>query len=152
VSGRLEVVTTDEPFAVIVDYAHTADALENVLRAIRPLARGRVICVFGCGGDRDRGKRPAMARVACALADHVIITSDNPRSEDPQAIIDEIAVGADGRHELEPDRQRAIARAISLAEAGDVVLIAGKGHEQGQDVAGIITPFDDRDVAREVLA
>jgi UDP-N-acetylmuramoyl-L-alanyl-D-glutamate--2,6-diaminopimelate ligase len=152
VSGRLEVVTTDEPFAVIVDYAHTADALENVLRAVRPLARGRVICVFGCGGDRDRGKRPAMARVACALADHVIITSDNPRSEDPQAIIDEIAVGADGRHELEPDRQRAIARAISLAEAGDVVLIAGKGHEQGQDVAGIITPFDDRDVAREVLA
>ena len=152
VPGRLEVVSGDEPFAVIVDYAHTADALENVLRAVRPLATGRLIVVFGCGGDRDRGKRPEMARVACTLADHVVITTDNPRSEDPDAIIAEIVAGADGRQEIEPDRRRAIERAIAAAGPGDVVLIAGKGHEQGQDVAGVVTPFDDRVVAREVLA
>ncbi|MEI6689803.1 MAG: UDP-N-acetylmuramoyl-L-alanyl-D-glutamate--2,6-diaminopimelate ligase [Thermoleophilia bacterium] len=152
VPGRLEVVSTDQPFGVVVDYAHTADALENVLRAVRPLATGRVIVVFGCGGDRDRGKRPAMARAACRLADHVIITTDNPRSEDPLAIIAEIEAGADGRHEVEADRRRAIQRAIGMAGTGDVVLIAGKGHEQGQDVAGVISPFDDREVAREVLA
>jgi len=152
VPGRLEVVSTDQPFAVVVDYAHTADALENVLRAVRPLATGRVIVVFGCGGDRDRGKRPAMARAACRLADHVIITTDNPRSEDPLAIIAEIEAGADGRQEVEADRRRAIERAIGMAGTGDVVLIAGKGHEQGQDVAGVISPFDDREVAREVLA
>jgi UDP-N-acetylmuramoyl-L-alanyl-D-glutamate--2,6-diaminopimelate ligase len=152
VPGRLEVVSGDRPFAVIVDYAHTADALENVLRALRPLATGRLIVVFGCGGDRDRGKRPTMARVACALADEVIITTDNPRSEDPLAIIAEVAAGADGRHAVEPDRRRAIERAIAAAAPGDVVLIAGKGHEQGQDVAGSVTPFDDRVVACEVLA
>jgi UDP-N-acetylmuramoyl-L-alanyl-D-glutamate--2,6-diaminopimelate ligase len=152
VPGRLEVVSTDQSFGVVVDYAHTADALENVLRAVRPLATGRVIVVFGCGGDRDRGKRPAMARAACSLADRVIITTDNPRSEDPLSIIAEIEAGADGHQEVEPDRRRAIARAIELAETGDVVVIAGKGHEQGQDVAGVISPFDDREVAREVLA
>ncbi|MSO46609.1 MAG: UDP-N-acetylmuramoyl-L-alanyl-D-glutamate--2,6-diaminopimelate ligase [Thermoleophilia bacterium] len=152
VPGRLEVVSSDEPFAVIVDYAHTADALANVLRALRQLASGRVIVVFGCGGDRDRGKRPEMARVACALADHVIITSDNPRSEDPQAIVDEALVGAEGQVEVELDRRAAIARSIALAGPGDVVLIAGKGHEQGQDSGGVVTPFDDRVVAREVLA
>jgi len=152
VPGRLEVVSDGKPFAVIVDYAHTADALANVLRAVRELATGRVIVVFGCGGDRDRGKRPEMARVACDLADHVFITSDNPRSEDPQAIVDEALVGADGDVDVELDRRTAIARAIELAEQGDVVLIAGKGHEQGQDTGGIVTPFDDRVVAREVLA
>ncbi|MGI9116806.1 MAG: UDP-N-acetylmuramoyl-L-alanyl-D-glutamate--2,6-diaminopimelate ligase [Gaiellales bacterium] len=152
VPGRLEVVSASAPFSVIVDYAHTADALENVLRAVRPLATGRVIAVFGCGGDRDRGKRPEMARVACALADEVVITTDNPRSEDPLAIIAEIEAGADGRQRVEPDRRRAIEVAIGAAAPGDVVLIAGKGHEQGQDVAGVVSPFDDRDVAREVLA
>ena len=152
VPARLEVDSGDRPFSVIVDYAHTADALENVLCALRPLATGRLIVVFGCGGDRDRGKRPTMARVACALADEVIITTDNPRSEDPLAIIAEVAAGADGRHAVEPDRRRAIEHAIAAAGPGDVVLIAGKGHEQGQDVAGIITPFDDRVVACEVLA
>lgn len=152
VPGRLEVVSTEEAFSVIVDYAHTADALDNVLRAVRPLAAGRVIVVFGCGGDRDRGKRPEMARVACALADHVIITTDNPRSEDPAAIAAEIESGADGRHVVELDRRRAIAQAIAAAQPGDVVVIAGKGHEQGQDVAGVVSPFDDREVAREVLA
>ena len=152
VPGRLEVVSDDQPFAVIVDYAHTADALANVLRAVRELATGRVIVVFGCGGDRDRGKRPEMARVACSLADHVIITSDNPRSEDPQAIVDEALAGVDGGIDVELDRRTAIARAIELAGPGDVVLIAGKGHEQGQDSGGVVTPFDDRVVAREVLA
>ena len=152
VPGRLEVVSDDQPFAVIVDYAHTADALANVLRAVRELATGRVIVVFGCGGDRDRGKRPEMARVACSLADHVIITSDNPRSEDPQAIVDEALAGVDGGIDVELDRRTAIARGIELAGPGDVVLIAGKGHEQGQDSGGVITPFDDRVVAREVLA
>ena len=152
VPGRLEVVSTDEAFSVIVDYAHTADALDNVLRAVRPLATGRVIVVFGCGGDRDRGKRPEMARVACALADRVIITTDNPRSEDPQAIAAEIEVGADGQHTVELDRRSAIEQAIAMAQPGDVVVIAGKGHEQGQDVAGVVSPFDDREVAREVLA
>ena len=152
VPGRLEVVSAGLPFAVIVDYAHTADALDNVLRAVRPLARGRVTCVFGCGGDRDRGKRPAMARAACALADRVIVTTDNPRSEDPLAIIAEIAVGAGPNAEVEPDRRAAIARAIADAGPGDVVLIAGKGHEQGQEAHGVVTPFDDRAVAREVLA
>ena len=152
VPGRLEVVSDGQPFAVIVDYAHTADALANVLRAVRELATGRVIIVFGCGGDRDRGKRPEMARVACVLADHVIITSDNPRSEDPQAIVDEALAGADGEVEVELDRRAAIARAIERACPGDVVLIAGKGHEQGQEIGGVVTPFDDRVVAREVLA
>ena len=152
VPGRLEVVTSGRPFAVIVDYAHTPDALDNVLRAVRPLATGRVTCVFGCGGDRDRGKRPEMARVACALADRVVLTTDNPRSEDPLAIIAEIRAGADARVEVEPDRRAAIERAIADAEAGDVVLIAGKGHEQGQEAQGVVTPFDDRAVAREVLA
>ena len=152
VPGRLEVVSDDQPFAVIVDYAHTADALGNVLRAVRDLATGRVIVVFGCGGDRDRGKRPEMARIASDLADHVIITSDNPRSEDPQAIADEALAGVDGGIDVELDRRTAIARAIELAGPGDVVLIAGKGHEQGQDSGGVITPFDDRVVAREVLA
>lgn len=152
VPGRLEVVSTDQAFSVIVDYAHTADALDNVLRAVRPLATGRVIVVFGCGGDRDRGKRPEMARVACALADHVIITTDNPRSEDPQAIAAEIEVGADGHYAVELDRRCAIEQAIAAAQPGDVVVIAGKGHEQGQDVAGVVSPFDDREVAREVLA
>jgi UDP-N-acetylmuramoyl-L-alanyl-D-glutamate--2,6-diaminopimelate ligase len=108
--------------------------------------------VFGCGGDRDRGKRPEMARVACALADRVLITTDNPRGEDPLAIIDEIRTGADARAGVEPDRRAAIARAISAAGPGDVVLIAGKGHEQGQEAQGVVTPFDDRVVAREVLA
>ena len=152
VPGRLEVVSADEAFSVIVDYAHTADALDNVLCAVRPLATGRVIVVFGCGGDRDRGKRPEMARVACALADHVIITTDNPRSEDPRAIVAEIEAGADGQYAVELDRRRAIEQAIIMAQPGDVVVIAGKGHEQGQDVAGVVSPFDDREVAREVLA
>jgi UDP-N-acetylmuramoyl-L-alanyl-D-glutamate--2,6-diaminopimelate ligase len=150
VPGRFEAVDEGQPFTVLVDYAHTPDSLENVLRSARELAANRLICVFGCGGDRDRGKRPIMGRVAKELADVAIVTSDNPRSEDPQAIIAEIVDGTGG-FEIEPDRRAAIAQAVELAEAGDVVVIAGKGHEQGQETAGRTLPFDDRVVARDAL-
>ncbi|MGD0716217.1 MAG: UDP-N-acetylmuramoyl-L-alanyl-D-glutamate--2,6-diaminopimelate ligase [Gaiellaceae bacterium] len=151
VPGRFESVEEGQPFTVIVDYAHKPDALENVLCAARELARGRVICVVGAGGDRDRGKRPLMGRLASELADVAIVTSDNPRSEDPRAIIDEIVAGAVGDVEVEPDRTAAIARAIELARDGDVVLIAGKGAEQGQQFADRTIPFDDREAARQAL-
>ena len=136
IPGRLERVPTDRDFAVFVDYAHTDDALVNVLSSLRPVTDGRLIVVFGCGGDRDRTKRPRMARAAQTHADRIVITSDNPRTEDAQAIIDEIAAGLDrsglARSRIEPDRRTAIAAALDLAEAGDVVLIAGKGHETYQ--------------------
>jgi len=151
VPGRFESVEEGQPFTVIVDYAHKPDALENVLCAARELARGRVICVVGAGGDRDRGKRPLMGRLASELADVAIVTSDNPRSEDPRAIIDEIVAGAVGDVEVEPDRTAAIARAIELARDGDVVLIAGKGAEQGQQFADRTIPFDDREAVRQAL-
>jgi len=122
-----------------------------VLRTARELARSRVICVFGCGGDRDRGKRPLMGRIASELADVAIVTSDNPRSEDPDAIIAEVVAGAEATLDVEPDRATAIGRALALAQEGDVVVIAGKGHEQGQEFAGRVVPFDDREVAREAL-
>jgi len=155
VPGRLEPVEEGQAFQVLVDYAHTPDSLENVLRAVRGLTDGRVITVFGCGGDRDRGKRPLMGAVVRRLADVALVTSDNPRSEDPDAIIREVLAGAaEGQAELrvEPDRRRAIAQAVDLAEPGDVVLIAGKGHERGQEAGGVVRPFDDREVARDVLA
>jgi UDP-N-acetylmuramoyl-L-alanyl-D-glutamate--2,6-diaminopimelate ligase len=152
IPGRFEPIDAGQPFAVLVDYAHTPDSLETVLRAARGLAQGKVVVVFGAGGDRDRGKRPAMGKVAAELADLAIVTSDNPRSEDPLAIIQDVLQGAGLDVEIDPDRRSAIERAISLAREGDVVVIAGKGHEQGQEVAGVVQPFDDRDVAREVLA
>jgi UDP-N-acetylmuramoyl-L-alanyl-D-glutamate--2,6-diaminopimelate ligase len=151
VPGRFETVDAGQPFMVVVDYAHTPDALANVLRAARGVSDGRVLVVFGCGGDRDRGKRPQMGRVAAALADDVIVTTDNPRSEDPEAIIREIVAGTTTPVTIEPDRRRAIHTAIGRAGAGDVVVIAGKGHEQGQETCGETTPFDDRHVAREAL-
>ena len=154
VPGRFEAIEGGQPFPVIVDYAHTPDSLDNVLRAARGLVSGgRLLVVFGCGGDRDRGKRPQMGEVARRLADVAVVTSDNPRSEDPDAIISEIVAGAHGRGELvvEPERRAAIAAAIGREGRGDVVVIAGKGHEQGQERAGVVTPFDDRDVAREIL-
>jgi UDP-N-acetylmuramoyl-L-alanyl-D-glutamate--2,6-diaminopimelate ligase len=151
VPGRFESIEEGQPFEVIVDYAHKPVALESVLRAARELSSGRVLCVFGCGGDRDRDKRPQMGRIASELADVVIVTNDNPRSEDPQAIIDAIVAGASGDVEVEPDRAAAIARAIEAADEGDVVLIAGKGAEQGQEFAGRTIPFDDRESAREAL-
>jgi UDP-N-acetylmuramoyl-L-alanyl-D-glutamate--2,6-diaminopimelate ligase len=151
VPGRFEAIDEGQPFAVVVDYAHTPDSLATVLQAARDLGDGRVIAVFGAGGDRDRGKRPLMGRVAADNADVVIVTSDNPRSEEPLAIIQDVLQGAGLAVEIDPDRRSAIARSISLAKAGDVVVIAGKGHEQGQDVGGVVSPFDDRDVARELL-
>jgi UDP-N-acetylmuramoyl-L-alanyl-D-glutamate--2,6-diaminopimelate ligase len=151
VAGRLEPVDEGQPFAVLVDYAHTPDSLETVLRAARGLGDGRLIVVFGAGGDRDRGKRPLMGRIAVELADLAIVTSDNPRSEDPVAIIQDVLQGAGLDVEIDPDRRSAIERAIALAEAGDVVVIAGKGHETGQEIGGVVHPFDDREVARAAL-
>ena len=154
VPGRFQPVEEGQHFAVLVDYAHTPDSLENVLAAARPLTSGRVVCVFGCGGDRDRGKRPLMGAIAARLADHTIVTSDNPRSEDPEAIVAEIMGGiADrGRTEAIVDRRAAIERAVSLAGEGDIVVVAGKGHEQGQELeGGRKLPFDDVSVVREAL-
>jgi UDP-N-acetylmuramoyl-L-alanyl-D-glutamate--2,6-diaminopimelate ligase len=152
VPGRFEAVDEGQDFAVIVDYAHTPDSLENVLRAARTLTDKRVIVVFGAGGDRDRGKRPLMGDAATRLADIAIVTSDNPRSEDPAAIIEEVLAGAPPGTAHEVDRRLAIAQAIAAAEPGDVVVIAGKGHEQGQEFAdGLKLPFDDVTVAREAL-
>ncbi|HYA09684.1 MAG TPA: UDP-N-acetylmuramoyl-L-alanyl-D-glutamate--2,6-diaminopimelate ligase [Gaiellaceae bacterium] len=152
VPGRFEAVDEGQPFHVVVDYAHKPGALEIVLRAARDLAGGnRVLCVLGAGGDRDRGKRPLMGELASELADVAIVTSDNPRSEDPEAIIAEIVAGAEHGVEVEPDRAAAIARAIEQARPGDVVLIAGRGAEPGQEIAGRTIPFDDREVARDAL-
>jgi UDP-N-acetylmuramoyl-L-alanyl-D-glutamate--2,6-diaminopimelate ligase len=151
VPGRFEAVDEGQPFTVLVDYAHTPEALENVLTEARAITAGRLVCVFGCGGDRDRGKRPLMGEVVTRLADSAIVTSDNPRSEDPQAIVDEILTGVSGDAEVEPDREAAIALALDRAEEGDVVVIAGKGHEQGQEFADRTVPFDDREVARDAL-
>jgi UDP-N-acetylmuramoyl-L-alanyl-D-glutamate--2,6-diaminopimelate ligase len=151
VPGRFEAVDEGQPFTVIVDYAHTPDSLESILGAARDFAEGRVLCVFGCGGDRDRAKRPLMGRIASECADVAVVTSDNPRNEDPGAIIEEILEGAANQIEVEPDRRRAIDLAIERSGAGDVVVIAGKGHEQGQEIAGRTLPFDDRQVARDAL-
>ncbi len=154
VPGRFEPVDEGQGFAVLVDYAHTPDSLDNVLGAARRLTQGRVISVFGAGGDRDRDKRPKMGRAGADGSDLAIVTSDNPRSEDPEAIIAEVLAGAGDRAgvEAEPDRRAAIALAIARAAPGDTVVIAGKGHEQGQEFEdGRKVPFDDREVAREEL-
>jgi len=154
-TGRLEV-TAREPVPVILDYAHTPDALRRVLETLRPLYAGRLIVVFGAGGDRDREKRPEMGRIAVDGADLAIVTSDNPRTEDPDAIVDEILAGVPegvpaGRFERITDRRRAIARAIELARPGDAILLAGKGHETYQIVGREKRPFDEREVVREIL-
>jgi len=154
VPGRLQrIESPDRPFSVYVDYAHTDDALRNVLSALRPITPGRLLCVFGCGGNRDRSKRPRMAAVAERLADLVFVTSDNPRREDPRAIIEDIVAGfARPRSvRIQPDRRQAIAAAIAEARAGDAVLIAGKGHEDYQLVGDRVLPFDDASVAKEIL-
>ncbi|MDQ3874189.1 MAG: UDP-N-acetylmuramoyl-L-alanyl-D-glutamate--2,6-diaminopimelate ligase [Actinomycetota bacterium] len=151
VPGRFEPVDEGQPFTVLVDYAHKPDALRSALLASRSLSRNRLLCIFGCGGDRDREKRAEMGRIASTLADVSIVTSDNPRGEDALAIIDDALAGAAGDVEVEPDRRAAIARGLALAEPGDVLLIAGKGHEQGQEFRGETVPFDDREVVRELL-
>ena len=150
VPGRLERVEVGQPWTALVDYAHTPDAVETVLAALRPLTPGRLVVVLGCGGDRDRGKRPLMGEVAARGADVAVLTSDNPRSEDPLAVLGEMSAGAavvDGAQVVvEPDRAAAVARAVAGAGPGDTVLVAGKGHETGQEVAGVVLPFDDREV------
>ena len=137
---------------ILVDYAHTPDALEKTLIAAREiLAAGKLICVFGCGGNRDKGKRPAMGEIAERLADQVILTSDNPRDEEPQVILDEIRAGMVRDCQIVPERAAAIEQAVAQTRAGDVILIAGKGHENYQEFRGIRTPFSDLDVAARVL-
>jgi UDP-N-acetylmuramoyl-L-alanyl-D-glutamate--2,6-diaminopimelate ligase len=155
--GRFQPVDAGQPFSVFVDYSHKPDALEQVLLAARELASGRLVVVFGAGGDRDRGKRPLMGEIAARLADVALVTSDNPRSEDPEAIIDEIMAGIPASPhavvERDADRRASIFRAVGMADAGDVIVIAGKGHEQGQEFAGgRKEPFDDAAVAREAIA
>ena len=148
VPGRMERIDAGQPFTAIVDYAHTPEAVTTLLAAVRALTGGRVVVVLGCGGDRDRGKRPLMGRAAVQGADLAVLTSDNPRSEDPNAILAEMAPpGAI----VEPDRRRAIELAVRGARSGDVVVVAGKGHESGQEISGVVTPFDDRQVLREAL-
>jgi UDP-N-acetylmuramoyl-L-alanyl-D-glutamate--2,6-diaminopimelate ligase len=168
VPGRFQVISLPgDDVRVVVDYAHTDDALKNLLETARPLAAGRVITVFGCGGDRDRSKRPLMGAVAARLSDLVIVTSDNPRSEDPERIIEEIKRGivvpADRRPKGQQgprstpyvaivDRRAAIERAVQEAKAGDLVLVAGKGHEKYQEIGGRVLPFDDVEIAHAALA
>jgi UDP-N-acetylmuramoyl-L-alanyl-D-glutamate--2,6-diaminopimelate ligase len=154
VAGRFEPIEAGQPFAVYVDFAHTPDGLERVLSAAREtIGNGRLLSVFGCGGDRDRTKRPVMAEVGSRLSDVTIFTSDNPRSERVEAILRDMLDGvADQKNvHVQPDRRLAIESALDQARAGDVVVIAGKGHEQGQEAGGVVTPFDDRDVARSYL-
>uniref|UniRef100_UPI0026395129 Mur ligase family protein n=1 Tax=Asticcacaulis sp. TaxID=1872648 RepID=UPI0026395129 len=154
--GRLERVgSTGNGAEIYVDYAHTPDGLETVLKALRPHTQGRLICVFGCGGDRDRGKRPQMGAIAERLADRVIVTDDNPRSEEPAFIRAEIMAGLAGTQSSNVleigDRRQAIFEAVASLKTGDVLVVAGKGHEQGQIVAGKVLPFDDAGVVLEAL-
>lgn len=154
VPGRLELVRCGQDFTVVIDYAHTPDALEKLLETVRQLTRGRVITVFGCGGDRDRKKRPLMGAIAARLSDFAVATSDNPRSEDPLQILAEIEPGlkpGPAPYRLMPDRREAIRAALALARKDDVVLIAGKGHEDYQLIGRQTIPFDDRTVARELI-
>ena len=150
VPGRMERVDAGQDFLALVDYAHTPDAVRGLLRTVRTVTPGRVVVVLGCGGDRDRGKRPLMGRAAAEGADVAVLTSDNPRSEDPDAILAEMAAGAPDAL-VEPDRRAAIARAVALARPGDAVVVAGKGHETGQEIGGVVHPFDDRAVLHDLL-
>ncbi|MER7607301.1 UDP-N-acetylmuramoyl-L-alanyl-D-glutamate--2,6-diaminopimelate ligase [Nocardioides sp. NPDC127503] len=155
VPGRLERIDEGQPFTVVVDYAHKPDAVEAALGTLRPLTQSRLIVVIGAGGDRDTGKRPIMGEISARLADHVIVTDDNPRTEDPASIRRQVLEGTTGGSasvEEIGDRRAAIVRAISLAEPGDIVVVAGKGHETGQEINGVTHPFDDREVVRAALA
>lgn len=155
VKGRMEVVPTPgKPYTLLIDYAHTPDALENVLKTARGFASGRVIAVFGCGGDREKAKRPLMGRAVASLADFAIVTSDNPRTEDPEAIIRDVLpgmTGAEDRYTVEPDRKKAIALAMERGQAGDVILLCGKGHETYQEIGGRMLPMDEREIVRSLL-
>ncbi|MFB7939474.1 glutamate ligase domain-containing protein, partial [Streptomyces sp. NPDC056049] len=158
VPGRLERVDAGQPYLAVVDYAHKTDAVESVLRSLREVTEGRLHVVIGCGGDRDTTKRGPMGAAAARLADTAVLTSDNPRSEDPLAILTAMLAGAAevpaaerGDVLVEPDRAAAVAAAVARARPGDTVLVAGKGHEQGQEIAGQVRPFDDRLVLREAI-
>ena len=156
VPGRFELVDCGQDFAVVVDYAHTPDGLENILHTARQITENHIITVFGCGGDRDKTKRPIMGRIAAELSDVVIATSDNPRTEDPAAILDDVMVGVEEKigeklYEMMPERREAIFAAITMAQPGDTVVIAGKGHENYQILKTGTIHFDDREVAREAL-
>lgn len=155
VKGRVEVVKTPAPYTVLIDYAHTPDALEKILTTVRDLAAGRVICLFGCGGDRDRSKRPIMGAIAAELADLVVVTSDNPRTEPPESIITDILKGMEGTQKpymVEPDRRRAIRLALSQGAPGDVILLAGKGHETYQEINGVKLHLDEREEIKDFFA
>jgi UDP-N-acetylmuramoyl-L-alanyl-D-glutamate--2,6-diaminopimelate ligase len=154
IPGRLEPVNIDPAKTIIVDYSHTPDALQKALLVLAPLTTNRLWVVFGCGGDRDKTKRPLMGNIAQEFADQIIITSDNPRSESPLAIIQDILVGISQKEnvEVEEDRKKAIYNALAQSEPGDTILIAGKGHEDYQDIQGVKHPFDDRQVIREFAA
>ena len=155
VPGRAEVLDTHTPYMVILDYSHSPDALENILKTAKGFARGRVIVLFGCGGDRDYMKRPQMGTIAGRLADYSILTSDNPRSEEPMAIIRSIEEGirkTQGSYEIMEDRRAAISKALDMAQDGDVVILAGKGHETYQEISGVKRPFDEKQIVRELLS
>ena len=154
VPGRVELLDTHTPYRVILDYAHSPDALENVLKSLRQSTRKRIIAVFGCGGGRDRTKRPIMGEIGGRLADYCVITSDNPRDEDPMEIIDAIEAGIRGvtqNYEIIENRRLAIRRALSMAQSGDTVVLAGKGHETYQEINGVKHPFDEKEIVRELL-
>jgi UDP-N-acetylmuramoyl-L-alanyl-D-glutamate--2,6-diaminopimelate ligase len=155
IPGRMEVIPHDGPFTLVVDYAHTPDAVAAVLGSVGALASGRTISIIGAGGDRDVVKRALMGATAVRLSDLTIITTDNPRSEDPREIAEEIRRGATAQPnasvETILDRRSAIVRGVAVAEAGDIVVVLGKGHEQGQEIGGVVHPFDDREEAREAL-
>ena len=152
VKGRVEVVPVPRAYTVLIDYAHSPNALENILSTARDFTAGRLICVFGCGGDRDKTKRPIMGAVAGELADVVVVTSDNPRTEDPQAIIGDILAGMSGSEaelHVEPDRRKAIGWALSQGGPGDVIVLAGKGHETYQEIGGVQYPMDEREIVAD---
>ena len=156
VPGRIELLDTETPYRVILDYAHSPDALENILQTVRQTAKARVICVFGCGGDRDHEKRPIMGEIGGRLADYCILTSDNPRSEDPLAILEEVENGirkvVDAQYCVIENRRAAIYEALKMAKPGDVIVLAGKGHETYQEIKGVKHPFDEKVVVRQLLS
>ena len=152
--GRVEMLGTATPYRMILDYSHSPDALSNILRTVREFCRGRLILVFGCGGDRDKGKRPMMGEIAGRLADYSILTSDNPRYEDPMAILAAIEEGIQptgAEYEVIENRREAIRQAMEMAVGGDIIVLAGKGHETYQEIAGVRHPFDEKRVVAELL-
>ena len=154
VPGRNELVPNKKELAIMIDYAHTAESLENILKATKAYTQGRVICVFGCGGDRDKTKRPRMGEVAGRVADYTIITTDNPRTEKPEDIIAQIEEGTSktkGKYEVIVDRKQAIKKAIEMMNTKDILILAGKGHETYQEINGVKNPFDEREIIKEIL-